>query len=71
MSRDISIPELLQKKKNGDELTSEEIHLFIQSVVTGMAQDCQIGKISVNGYQYEGWNRVFTLNSIVFQMKLS
>lgn len=48
MSRDISIPELLQKKKNGDELTSEEIHLFIQSVVTGMAQDCQIGKISVN-----------------------
>jgi thymidine phosphorylase len=48
MSDDISVPELLHKKRNGDELTSEEIHLFIQSVVTGKAQDCQIGKISVN-----------------------
>jgi thymidine phosphorylase len=48
MSNDISVPELLQKKRNGDELPSEEIHLFIQSVVAGKAQDCQIGKISVN-----------------------
>jgi thymidine phosphorylase len=47
MSDDISVPELLQKKRNGDELRSEEIHLFIQSVVTGKAQDCQIGKIFV------------------------
>lgn len=50
MSRDISIPELLQKKKNGDQLTSEEIHLFIQSVVTGMAQDCQIGAMLMAMY---------------------
>jgi thymidine phosphorylase len=48
MSGDISVPELLQKKKNGDELTPEEIHLFIQRVVTGTAQDCQIGNISIN-----------------------
>jgi thymidine phosphorylase len=48
MSHNINVPELLQKKKNGDELTSVELHLFIQSVVTCMAQDCQIGKMSVN-----------------------
>lgn len=50
MSGDISVPELLQRKRNGDELTSEEIHLFIQSVVTGTAQDCQIGAMLMAMY---------------------
>jgi thymidine phosphorylase len=45
MSGDISIPELLRKKRNGDELTSEEIKIFIQSVVSGNIQDSQTGKI--------------------------
>jgi thymidine phosphorylase len=43
MSDVISVPELLQKKRNGEELSSEEIHFFIQNVVNGTAQDCQIG----------------------------
>jgi thymidine phosphorylase len=45
MSGNISIPELLKKKRNGDELTSEEINFFIQNVVSGKVQDCQTGKI--------------------------
>jgi thymidine phosphorylase len=45
MSGGISIPELLKKKRNLDELTSEEINFFIQNVVSGNIQDCQTGKI--------------------------
>ena len=45
MSGDISIPELLRKKRNGDELTSEEMNFFIQNVVSGNIQDSQTGKI--------------------------
>ena len=45
MSGDISIPELLKKKRNGDELTSDEINFFIQNVVSGNIQDSQTGKI--------------------------
>jgi len=45
MSGDISIPELLRKKRNGDELTSDEINFFIQNVVSGNIQDSQTGKI--------------------------
>ena len=45
MSGAISIPELLTKKRNGDELTSEEIDFFIQNVVSGKVQDCQTGTI--------------------------
>jgi thymidine phosphorylase len=45
MSGIISIPELLKKKRDGDELTPEEINFFIQNVVTGNVQDCQTGKI--------------------------
>jgi thymidine phosphorylase len=45
MSGDISIPELLKKKRNHDELTSEEINFFIQNVVSGNIQDSQTGKI--------------------------
>jgi thymidine phosphorylase len=45
MSGAISIPELLRKKRDGDELTSEEINFFIHDVVNNRAQDCQIGNI--------------------------
>jgi len=45
MSGDISIPELLRKKRNADELTSEEINFFIQNVISGNIQDSQTGKI--------------------------
>jgi len=45
MSGDITMPEVLKKKRNGDELTSEEINFFIQNVVSGNIQDSQTGKI--------------------------
>lgn len=50
MSGNISIPELLKKKRNGDELTSEEINFFIQNVVSGKVQDCQTGAMLMAMY---------------------
>jgi len=50
MSGDISIPELLRKKRNGDELTSAEIHFFIQNVVSGNIQDSQTGAMLMAMY---------------------
>ncbi|XP_069678312.1 thymidine phosphorylase-like [Periplaneta americana] len=39
----ITCPDLLRKKRDGHELTEEEIELFINYVVNGVAEDCQIG----------------------------
>lgn len=50
MSGDISIPELLKKKRNGDELTSDEINFFIQNVVSGNIQDSQTGAMLMAMY---------------------
>jgi len=50
MSGDISIPGLLRKKRNGDELTSEEINFFIQNVVSGNIQDSQTGAMLMAMY---------------------
>ncbi|GFG35736.1 hypothetical protein Cfor_03921 [Coptotermes formosanus] len=50
MSGIISIPELLKKKRDGDELTPEEINFFIQNVVTGNVQDCQTGAMLMAMY---------------------
>lgn len=50
MSGDISIPELLKKKRNGDELTSAEIHFFIKNVVNGNIQDSQTGAMLMAMY---------------------
>jgi thymidine phosphorylase len=45
MPDEIVILDLLKKKRNGDELTPEEINFFIQNVVSEKVQGCQIGKI--------------------------
>ena len=52
MSGDKIIPELIKKKRNGEELTSDEIHLFIKNVVSGNIQDCQTGKILSIQFDY-------------------
>ncbi|XP_027899803.1 thymidine phosphorylase-like [Xiphophorus couchianus] len=38
-----SIVDLIRKKRDGGQLTDEEIKFFIESVTTGRMQDCQIG----------------------------
>ncbi|KAK5609338.1 hypothetical protein CRENBAI_011317 [Crenichthys baileyi] len=39
----LSIPDLIRKKRDGGQLTDEEISFIIQSVTTNRMQDCQIG----------------------------
>ncbi|XP_038161109.1 thymidine phosphorylase [Cyprinodon tularosa] len=39
----LSIPDLIRKKRDGEQLTNEDIQFFIQSVTTKQMQDCQIG----------------------------
>jgi len=50
MSGNISIPELLKKKRNGDELTSDEINFFIQNVVSKKIEDAQTGAMLMAMY---------------------
>ncbi|KAM4711941.1 thymidine phosphorylase isoform 2-T2 [Anableps anableps] len=38
-----SIPDLIRRKRDGGQLTDEEIKLFIESVTTKRMQDCQLG----------------------------
>lgn len=44
VSMSISIPALIEKKRDGLVLSEEEIYLFIKSVVNGSMKDSQIGK---------------------------
>lgn len=44
VSMSISIPALIEKKRDGLVLSEEEINLFIKSVVNGSMKDSQIGK---------------------------
>uniref|UniRef100_A0A3P9NEY5 Thymidine phosphorylase n=1 Tax=Poecilia reticulata TaxID=8081 RepID=A0A3P9NEY5_POERE len=39
----LSIVDLIRKKRDGGQLTDEEIKFFIESVTTKRMQDCQIG----------------------------
>ncbi|KAI0231172.1 Thymidine phosphorylase [Lamellibrachia satsuma] len=39
----LSIPELIQKKRDGERLSAETIRLFVSGAVSGDMQDCQIG----------------------------
>ncbi|KAF4532870.1 hypothetical protein B566_EDAN001473, partial [Ephemera danica] len=39
----LSLPELIGKKRDGQELTDVEIRAFVQHTVAATAQDCQIG----------------------------
>lgn len=50
MSESLTIPGILAKKRDGDELTTEDIHWFIKKVVSGEAQDCQIGAMLMAMY---------------------
>ena len=40
----LSIPELIQKKRDGERLSAETIRLFVSGAVSGDMQDCQIGE---------------------------
>lgn len=44
MAASFAIPDLIVKKRNGQALTTEEIKYFIQEVVNGGIQQCQLGK---------------------------
>ena len=41
----LSIPELIQKKRDGERLSKETIRMFVNTVVNGEMQDCQIGEL--------------------------
>ena len=41
----LSIPDLIAKKRDGLELSSEEIQQFIEGLSDGQVQDCQIGSM--------------------------
>ncbi|XP_058883377.1 thymidine phosphorylase isoform X2 [Acipenser ruthenus] len=39
----ISFPELIRKKRDGEQLSEEEVHFFVRAVKERTIQDCQIG----------------------------
>ncbi|XP_066999114.2 thymidine phosphorylase [Anabrus simplex] len=43
MSTTFTVPNIIAKKRDGESLTKEEIDWFIEQVINGKAQDCQIG----------------------------
>ena len=40
----LSIPELIQKKRDGGSLSDEDMAQFVSGTVDGDMQDCQIGE---------------------------
>ncbi|CAG2059069.1 unnamed protein product, partial [Timema podura] len=46
----MSIPELIRKKRDGEELTDDELHSFVTSVTDGTIQDCQLGAMLMAMY---------------------
>ncbi|KAK2163644.1 hypothetical protein NP493_1452g00031 [Ridgeia piscesae] len=47
----LSIPELIQKKRDGERLSTETIRTFVSGVVNGDMQDCQIGAMLMAIFQ--------------------
>lgn len=41
----LSVPKIIQKKRDGGELTPKEINYFIQSLTKNAVADSQIGKL--------------------------
>lgn len=39
----VSFPDLIAKKRDGNDLSDDEIAEFVKGVVTGSMADCQIG----------------------------
>jgi len=50
-----SIPELIIKKRDGQELTRDEIEFFVNGVVSGTVQQAQIGKLANNSVNSLFW----------------
>ena len=40
-----TIPRIIEKKRDGEELTEEEIKFFIKSLINGDAQPSQLGEL--------------------------
>nr|CAD7412784.1 unnamed protein product [Timema poppensis] len=46
----MSVPELIRKKRDGEELTDDELHSFVTGVTDGTVQDCQVGAMLMAMY---------------------
>nr|CAD7401604.1 unnamed protein product [Timema cristinae] len=46
----MSVPELIRKKRDGEELTDDELHSFVTGVTDGTVQDCQAGAMLMAMY---------------------
>ena len=41
----LTMPELIEKKRDGEKLSDDDIKQFVSATVSGEMQDCQIGEL--------------------------